>query len=243
VLCLHGLTGTPFEVRPLALALAGTGYSVEAPLLAGHGVDLAALDDTSAADWQGSAERVLLALAGRTRRRIAVIGFSMGGLLALRLARAHPDRIAALVVMSTPLRLRPFQAHGIRLLGHIPRGWRHGPWKHIPKLAGSDVSDPEMRRANPCLRAFPLSSLESLVALMAATRADLPHVDVPTLVVHGRRDHTVPLEDSFELTGCLGSEVIERLWLDRSYHLVALDVERQKVVETVTRFFVQNARW
>ena len=40
VLCLHGLTGTPFEVRPLAEALGTAGYTVEVPLLAGHGATL-----------------------------------------------------------------------------------------------------------------------------------------------------------------------------------------------------------
>jgi carboxylesterase len=243
VLCLHGLTGTPFEVRPLGEGLASTGYSVEAPLLAGHGRDVAALAATGASDWLRSAEQAFLALGERTGRRVAVVGFSMGGLLALQLARAHPDRVAALVVMSAPLRLRPFQARGIRLLCRVPVALRIGPLGTIPKLSGSDVSDKEMQRQNPCLRAFPLSSLQSLLLLMAETRAALPAITAPTLVVHGRQDHTVPLEDAFELTGALGSPVVERLWLERSFHLVALDVERSRVAEAVTKFLTQHARW
>ena len=57
-------------------------------------------------------------------------------------------------------------------------------------------------------------------------RPDLPAIRTPALVVHGRQDHTVPMEDSLELTGCLGSDVIERLWLDKSFHIVTLDVEK-----------------
>ena len=37
VLCIHGLTGTPYEVRPLAEALADRGLRARGPLLAGHG--------------------------------------------------------------------------------------------------------------------------------------------------------------------------------------------------------------
>ena len=44
----------------------------------------------------------------------------MGGLLALRLARLFPERISALVVMSTPLRLRRFQSPR-REVGAAPR--------------------------------------------------------------------------------------------------------------------------
>ena len=43
-LCLHGFTGTPYEVAPLARALAAAGFAVSAPLLAGHGDSPAALE-------------------------------------------------------------------------------------------------------------------------------------------------------------------------------------------------------
>ena len=100
-----------------------------------------------------------------------------------------------------------------------------------------------MREANPSLRAFPMSALRALVDLMDTVRADLPAIRTPALVVHGRHDHTVPMEDSLELTGCLGSEVIERLWLEKSFHIVALDVERALVVDGVVRFLSRYAGW
>src|SRR4051812_35072556 len=86
VLCLHGITGTPFEVRPLGEALGRLGCSVEVPLLAGHGGTLRDLAVTGWPDWLRSAERAMDALSARVHGRpIAVCGFSMGGLLALRL--------------------------------------------------------------------------------------------------------------------------------------------------------------
>jgi len=53
----------------------------------------------------------------------------------------------------------------------------------------------------------------------------------------------VPMEDSLELTGSLGSDVIDRLWLDRSFHLVALDVERAALIESASRFLAKHAGW
>src|SRR4029079_17600398 len=115
VLCLHGITGTPFEVRPLAEALGRAGCTVEATTLAGHGGTLRALAESSWPDWFRSAEVAMDALQARVGGApIAICGFSMGGLLALRLARMYPDRIKALVVMSAPLRLRKLQVMGIR---------------------------------------------------------------------------------------------------------------------------------
>jgi carboxylesterase len=237
VLCLHGITGTPFEVRPIAEAFGRAGRSVEAPMLAGHGDTLAALARTTWADWLASAERALDVLQARVHGRpVALCGFSMGGLLALRLARLYPERVAALVVMGTPLRLRRFQVAAVRALCRLPVSFANLPAASIRKPNGSDISIPEMRYGNPGLPAFPIAALKQLFDLMDVVRSDLPSVRAPTLVVHARQDHVVPMEDSLEVTGSLGSEVIERLWLERSFHVVALDVDSAQVVEAVTKF-------
>jgi carboxylesterase len=244
VLCLHGITGTPYEVRPLAEAFGRLGCSVEAPTLAGHGGTLRDLARTGWPDWLRSAEEALERLRARSSGApIAICGFSMGGLLALRLARLYPERVSALVVMSAPLRLRRFQVSGIRTVSRLPLDFCALPGVCVPKLNGSDISDPALRYTNPGLRAFPLAALKALVDLMDVTRADLPAIRTPTLVVHGRQDHTVPMEDSLELTGSLGSDVIERLWLDKSFHIVTLDVERAAVTDAATRFIARYAGW
>jgi carboxylesterase len=244
VLCLHGITGTPFEIRPLAEALGRRGCTVLAPTLAGHGGTLADLAASGWQDWLRSAEDALGSLQARVGGApVAICGFSMGGLLALRLAHLFPERVTALVVMSTPLRLRRLQVAGIRALARLPIDYRAHPTACIPKLAGSDISDPDLRYENPGLRAFPIAALKALLDLMDTVRADLPAIQAPALVVHGRQDHTVPMEDSLELTGCLGSSVIERLWLDKSFHIVTLDIERDLVIDRATRFLAQHAGW
>src|SRR6266700_5451169 len=235
------MTGTPFEVRPVGETLGAIGYSVEAPLLAGHGGSLRDLAATQWPDWLASAEQSMDRLRRNVGDRpIAIVGFSMGGLLALRLARAFPDRIGALVIIAAPLRMRPFQTRGVRALGRLPFDFRSYPFACIPKLKGSDISDAEMRAANPSLPAFPISAVTSLFDLMDEVRADIPSVRAPTLVIHGRQDHTVPMDDSLELTGSLGSEVIERLWLERSFHIVTLDVERSTVSRAITNFLSKH---
>jgi carboxylesterase len=237
VLCLHGITGTPFEVRPFAEAFGRAGFSVEAPMLAGHGATLNDLARSTWSDWLASAERALDALQVRTQGRpVAMCGFSMGGLLALRLARLYPERVAALVVMGTPLRLRRFQVGAVRAITRLPIDFARWSGASIPKPNGSDISIPEMRHGNPGLPAFPIAALRQLFALMDVARADLPSVRAPALVVHARHDHVVPMDDSLELTGSLGSDVIERLWLERSFHVVGLDVDSAQAVEAATKF-------
>jgi carboxylesterase len=199
VLCLHGFTGTPFEIRPIADELTRLGYHVESPTLAGHGADVKALEGTGWRDWLRSAELAFDALAARTSGRIAVVGFSMGGLLALRLGRSRGQRIA--------------------------------------------------------LSAMPVTGLQSLLELMAEVRDDLDGISAPALVAHGRRDRAVPISDSLELadrldallagrTGAAAVAVaVERLWLDRSGHLVAVDVERDVLSRAVGHFLTTRGHW
>jgi hypothetical protein len=44
------------------------------------------------------------------------------------------------------------------------------------------------------------------------------------------------MDDSLELTGSLGSSVIERLWLERSFHVVGLDVDAAQLTDAATKF-------
>jgi carboxylesterase len=238
VLCVHGFTGTPFEVRPLAEALAGRGYTVAVPALAGHCGTMEDLVRTRWPDWLGSVEAALDRLLAEVNGApVAVAGFSLGGLLSLRLARLRPANVAALAIMAAPLRLRGYQVRAVRALAALPRLLRRGPLAVIPKFGGYDVLDGDMKRQNPGLDGMPIVGIASLIELGELVRRDLPDIRTPTLVAHGERDRTVPLGDSLELIGTIGAETVERLFLERSGHLVAIDVERTTLIETITRFF------
>src|SRR5690349_17638544 len=90
VLVLHGFTGNPQSMRPLAEGFAAAGYSVEMPLLTGHGTVVEDMLDTTWADWSADAEAAYQRLAARTET-VVVAGLSMGGSLTLWLATQHPE--------------------------------------------------------------------------------------------------------------------------------------------------------
>ncbi len=240
-LCLHGFTGTPFEVRPLAEALAGQGWTTSAPQLAGHCGTVEELSATLHPDWLASAHTALVRLQKESGgAKVAVAGFSLGGLLALRLARLYPESVAALAIMAAPLRLAPLEVAGLKALGKLPRILQRGFLRALPKARGYDVVDSEMAARNPSLPVMPLDGVRSLLELGDLVRQDLPAITAPILVAHGSRDHTVPFEDSLELCGTIGSPVVERLWLERSGHLLLIDLERRTLIDAITRFFAQH---
>lgn len=103
-LCLHGLTGTPYEVRPLAEALAARGIRARGIWMAGHGGSVEDLARSTRSDW---VERARAELAGLRAgyERVFLVGLSMGGLVSLRLAQT--ERVEGLVVVGVPLALAP----------------------------------------------------------------------------------------------------------------------------------------
>src|SRR5262245_40073882 len=241
-LCLHGFTGTPFDVGTLARALEAHGYRVAAPMLPGHGRSVADLAVTTAADWLAAADAELTRLADATGARVAIVGASMGALLALRLAQVRSADVAAIVSMAPPLRWRPIDRVRVRFLSrYYALLGRHDA--AVPKKGGVDIRDPEMRALAPSLQEFPIAGLDQVITLSDVVAANLPAVTVPALVVHGRLDRGIPVSVSEGLASKLGSSTVERLWLANSGHLVAVDRDRGLVARRVLAFLDQHGVW
>ena len=250
VLLVHGFSGSPYELHLLAQALHRRGYHVAVPLLAGHHRSLRELSASRYPDWLASADQALhelwtrLAAQASGPPRVAVVGFSMGGLLTVELAHRYPappaaaglasaaePAISAVAVLASPLWLSPLAERGIRALSRVP-GLRR---LFVPKLTGADVRARDLppHRLRPL--GMPLLALRSMLDLMAQVRGHLPAVRQPALLAHGEHDHTVPYACLAAFAQELGTprEQLTCLSLPRSYHQLLLDVEREVVFAAV----------
>lgn len=234
VLCIHGFTSTPFEVRGLAQTLHARGFGVRGPLLPGHGTRV---EDLAATTWRQWAEAVEGELDGLLRRyrRVAVLGQSLGGLLSLY-AAARRREVAAVVSLAAPLWLEGAGGHLARATA--PGRWLHGRLAYVPKLGGSDVCDPQVKATYPSYQKIPMAALGELCAFMNVVDAELPSVVAPTLVVHSRLDHTAPVACASRIAARARAE--ELRLLDRSFHLISVDVERDIVASEVGTFLSRH---
>jgi carboxylesterase len=182
VLVLHGFSGSPWEVRPVAESMAARGWSVAMPVLAGHADQAQALAASRWPDWLASAEAALDWLAAHTDVQ-HVCGLSMGGLLTLELARqqriARPGRLG---LLAPALDLPAWQKAGLRLIDRL--GWRG--W--LPKGA-PDLPHGQRQPGEPVL---PLRAAASLVQLSERLHTEARPLPLPLLVQHGNRDRTIP---------------------------------------------------
>ncbi len=232
---LHGLTGTPYEVRTFGMALHEAGYSAHAPLLAGHG-SVTKLEGTTWLDWYESAREALHTVS----EPALLLGFSMGGLLALRLCAQEPERVAGVIAISVPLALPSWQRIAISGLARLRLTPGIGALVGtLPKHAGVDV---RMRRAaehSPSLDRFPYPALAELVALQRDVHELLPAVRAPMLLLHGKLDHTASVDDAQRLSQRVGSASVQTVILPRSFHIVGLDVEMREAAQHVCTFAAQ----
>lgn len=89
VLMLHGFSGGPYEVMPLVDYIQKhTNWTIEMPTLCGHGETLS-LKGYTAEHWLVDAEIAYKKLADKVKE-VYVVGFSMGGVIALYLANRYP---------------------------------------------------------------------------------------------------------------------------------------------------------
>jgi len=231
-LLLHGFTGTPKEMRGLGEYLAGKGFSVLGPRLAGHATRPEDMIRANWTDWAAGVEDGYHLLRGICRR-VYLIGLSMGGALSL-LMSTHLE-VSGVVAMSTPYRL--------------PRDWRLNYtewlskiWPYLPKndgTSGAGWFDAPAGAEHISYPMNPVRSIGELNKLLAAMRAALPQVCVPVLLIHSADDRYVLPENMERIyTGLVNAPDKARLSLTGSGHIVTRDAARQQVFEAALDFIV-----
>ncbi len=221
-LLVHGFTGFPRDMRPVGEALQATGVTALGVRLAGHGT---AVDDLLRNHWEDWYQSVLdgyHVLSGLCSE-IVVIGLSMGGVLALRLAAELP--VLGVATMSAPsvlhLNQLDWRAQNARLISPFLRS--------VPKnYEGEPPPD--------VYPVFPTLAVAQFFDLLQATDPFLPRVSVPTLIVHSRADDFIKPENANYYNLRLINSPHELFWLERSEHVVTTSVEQDVLLPRLTSF-------
>lgn len=223
-LVLHGFTGNPQSMRGLALALADAGFTVEMPLLPGHGTDISDMVPTRWPQWCEAADDAFTALAARCDS-VAVVGLSMGGSLAVWLAEHHPE-VAALSLVN-PLATPPDTATTGFIEAMIEAG------DEVAAGIGSDIAmEGAVESAYPEL---PLRAALSLFEGVEEVEARLGSVICPVLLFTSKQDHVVDPKSSDVLVERVKGPV-EQVVLERSYHVATLDYDKDEIEARTVEF-------
>ncbi len=236
VLLLHGYNDTPQSVTPLARALHTAGWTVHAPLLPGHGVDLPTMAATSrAAAWLASARSAYVALR-ETHDTVALCGLSMGGALSVLLAAEQND-VPALVLLA------PYLGMPAWLQVQLPLVWAL-QWfmPYLPGASGDrSLHDPEARARALGTGANTARTLTELRTIARRAARVLPALRAPTLYLQSREDNRISVTHATRQFARIGSAVKEQRWLTGCGHIITADYCRDEVARQVTAWLAVYA--
>jgi len=244
VLLLHGLCGTPAEMRFVAMGLARAGYTVHTPQLAGHGAE----NGGRWQDWYLSAREALNEIR-KECDTVIVGGLCMGAILGLHLAARNPGKVQGVSLFSPTLWINGWaMPWTMRLFNMVRTRW----FANFFNFADAE----SLGIKCPRVRSFVKSALDSsgpaeygragvngtMVLehrrMVDAAMKLLHRVKQPTLIVHSQEDDYANINNAHYLQGEIHGKV-DMVVLNDSYHMVTLDKQRHLVVDS-TRAFVDK---
>ena len=254
VLLIHGLTGTPAEMRLLGKGLNKQGFTVYGVQLAGHCGSMEDLVSTRWTDWLGSAESGLQRFTAHVDH-VVVGGLSMGALLSLAVAERHPDKVAGVCALSTTFRYDgwsipvytklAFLLPLFRLLGI----GRNSVFMEAPPYGIKDEAlrarvVEQMNSGDSSAAGLPGNpwwSIIELRALSANVLAQLQKLRSPCLVIHAKEDDISSVSNAHDIERGATNAHVELVLLDNCYHMITIDRERRTVIAKMNEFVARVA--
>jgi len=254
VILVHGLTGTPNEMKFLANYFFRRGFSVICPRLAHHGEPVHILKRAKWREFYESVRQALLKIPAD--RPVFTAGLSMGALLALLLAEEFPERISGVTCLSPTLfydgwnipwthRLLPLAyftpvRHFTYFKEEPPYGIKnetvrrkvHNYYKHAPISDASEAS----KYGYPY---FPVTLFCELRLLIRHLKKKLPTVSAPVQLIQAVEDDLTSVKNSQFIYDRIRSRKKEIVLLHNSYHVITADQERKIVAKKMCEFYTQ----
>ncbi|MNI45709.1 Carboxylesterase [compost metagenome] len=210
-LLLHGFTGGPFELQPLADYLEAYGKPCEVPRLPYHGEMRHNLKHSHWTNWVSSAEGI----AGQMTREhggFDLIGFSMGGLLAAYLAVRYPVR--RLVLLNTAV----VYVSPARFIKVIQEDWLDGELIPLSKM-----------------KSTPLRATWQFTRLVRHLKPEIAQVKVPTFIGQSKMDQVIHPHSATYIYKKIGGQR-ELKWYPNSKHLICLGKDASELFREVEIF-------
>ncbi|PYC42624.1 alpha/beta hydrolase [Pseudomonas protegens] len=251
VLLIHGLTGTPTELRRVAQGLAKDGTStVYVPTLPGHCGDNSDLQATGWQDWYEGVRKTFVGVQQR-HEQVFVGGLSMGAVMSMYLASEHPGQISGLLMYSTTLKYDGWSINKLAfltpLLMKIPFGVHICRFEEKPPYGIKNerlraIVEKQMKAGQSSdagLLTMEGVTVRELHRMNAVVKKRMPSIMTPALVLHSSEDDITSPWNADYVERKLGGPVTKIL-LDNCYHMITVDLQYQRVIELSVDFIQQR---
>ncbi|OLS34243.1 carboxylesterase [Bacillus sp. MRMR6] len=225
-LCIHGFTGAPSEVEPLAEYLTNqTEWLIVTPTLPGHG-EILTLKGVQYQQWINHAEEELQKLI-KVCDKVYVIGFSMGGMIASFLAAKYPvDKLVLLSAAAYYLNPKQMASEIKTML--------------VDTFKGKLNKNVLFQRYKRKIKVTPLTATLQFRRLVSYIKPLLPQVEVPTLIAQGECDGVVPPKSAEYLYRTINAKTKKITYIKDSNHHICHCGEKDALFSQVFDFLMER---
>jgi carboxylesterase len=245
VLLLHGLTGSPFEMRYFGGKLHKMGYDIFCPCLPGHCTNIENLKSKSWQDWADFARKQFYTLLS-IYDEVFISGLCLGALIALSIA-IEDNTPRAIALLSPTLALDGWSLPWYRFLIALAQT----PLRHVIDYSFKEAepygikNERVRRKIISLLRTnniaaydrYPAVTIIELKRISKYIRQSVGKVKVPAIVIHAELDDITKIRNAEFIYENVGSSDKEFVRLKDSYHLITVDNEKDIVIQRTGEFF------
>ncbi|MBN1329122.1 MAG: alpha/beta fold hydrolase [Candidatus Heimdallarchaeota archaeon] len=229
ILLIHGLSASPTELRPIGEFLHSKGFDVHSMLLPGHGTSPEDLRTKKRKDWWIGVKEAFESIENCEY----VLGFSLGALLASRLAVEYSNRLKGLILISTFMKVRPRIISILAFLFPILKLFK-------PYFNKEPGTEEYFKKHNliSYLKYPTVTIYEGLKLSKYTKRRIIPKITIPTLIVQGLKDDRVVASSYKTILKLIKAKKIEVLLLPESQHIVTVGPDKETLLTAIGNFLM-----
>ncbi len=242
VLLLHGMTGSPFEMKQYGKKLYKEGFDIYCPCLPGHGKDIHNVKYVKYQDWLQFSEEKYLALK-KNYSEVYLGGICMGAAIALAIAEKNKD-VSGIISISTTLFLdgwvipwysflMPFVLYTI--LRYYYTFFEQDPYGIKNEKVRKKISS-LMKENTVALDCIPMACVYELLQMSKQVRNNISKIKQPILIIHSNRDDLTSLKSADFVYKNVSSKIKDYIIFKNSYHLIIMDNDKEAAVGKSVEF-------
>ena len=234
VLLLHGVYGTPDDFRLLCDRLQAKGISYYAPMLGGERPSPAVHAGLTHAALRDHALKAYDHLARRCKR-IAVVGFSLGGVQAADVASRRPVRALALVAPAFGIARRWYLVTSTEAWVHVAAP----VVPFVPKLRSGGIKDPSMTDYHE-INTVGLGAVRGMIAHSRDVVSRAGDIRAPVLCLLSTGDDAIDPDRAEAAVAAMGSADKRIVRYEKSNHVILSDYDRQAATDELAAFIMAH---
>lgn len=230
---VHGFTDSLCRVNGFAKFLANQGISSKGILMPGHGGTWEDLAKTSLNDWYKSVEKGIIEMASEVKE-VYVVGISLGGNFALKVAAKHPDKVKGVVLIESPMRIKNQYITRAAIPFAQAMGFKYWKKQYLKRLTHPEK---DIVFDQGVLDRMPLNNIAQIIDFLENRQGFLKKVKCDVLIIQSEKSSLVTKSSAQQIYNSISSKRKEIFYHNNIYHAFLSEQAKKSIFYKAADFF------